>query len=163
MMLGLSLPAFTALHVVISLVAIAAGLAVLPGIFRGDRPGRLTFVFLATTALTSITGFMFPFSALMPSHVVGGLSLAVLALAGLGLYVFGLAGAWRWIYAVGARAGLYLNVFVLIAQGFQKVGALHALAPTQSEPAFVAAQLVLLAAFLVVATLAVRRFHPATA
>ncbi len=162
-MLGLSLSAFTTLHVVISLVGIVAGLAVLPGILGGQRPGQLTLLFLVTTALTSITGFMFPFNGLLPSHVVGGISLSVLALAFLGLYLFGLAGAWRWIYVVGAVAGLYFNVFVLIAQAFQKVGPLHALAPTQSEPPFAIAQVALLVVFLFLGTRAVRRFHPAAA
>lgn len=162
-MLGLSLSAFTTLHVVISLVGIVAGFAVLPGILGGQRPGQLTLLFLVTTALTSITGFMFPFNGLLPSHVVGGISLAVLALAFLGLYLFELTGAWRWIYVVGAVAGLYFNVFVLIAQAFQKVGPLHALAPTQSEPPFAIAQVALLVVFLFLGTRAVKRFHPAAA
>lgn len=163
MMLGLSLSAFTTLHVVISLIGIVAGLAVLPGILRGERPGQLTLVFLVTTALTSITGFMFPFNTLLPSHIVGAISLVVLAFAFAGLYLFHLSGAWRWIYVVGAVAGLYFNLFVLIAQGFQKVGPLHALAPTQSEPPFAIAQAVLLVIFLFVGTRAVKRFHPAAA
>ena len=162
-MLGLSLSAFTTLHVVISLIAIVAGFAVLPGILRGSRPGALTHLFLVTTALTSITGFLFPFSTLLPSHIVGLISLAVLAAAFVALYGFALSGPWRWIYVVGAVAGLYFNVFVALAQAFQKFAPLHALAPTQSESPFVVAQLVLLVIFLVLGQQAVRRFHPAVA
>ncbi|MDX2204533.1 MAG: hypothetical protein NW223_17410 [Hyphomicrobiaceae bacterium] len=162
-MLGLSLSAFTTLHVIVSLIGIAAGIALLPGILKGERPGWLTHLFLGTTALTSITGFMFPFTTLLPSHVVGLLSLAVLVVAVSALYGFRLSGPWRWIYAAGAMAALYFNVFVGVAQSFQKLGPLHALAPTQSEPPFLVAQLVVLGIFLVLGTLAVRRFHPAPA
>jgi hypothetical protein len=104
---------------------------------------------------------MFPFNTLLPSHVVGGISLVVLAIALAALYAFHLGGAWRWMYAVTAVAALYLNVFVGVAQAFQKVGFLHALAPTQSEPAFAVAQLIVLALFVWLGYLAVRRFHPA--
>jgi hypothetical protein len=162
-MLGLSLSAFTLLHVAVSLVGLGAGLAVVPGLLRGDRPGGLTALFLATTVLTSVTGFLFPFSGLLPSHVVGGLSLVVLAGAVVALYGFHLAGAWRWIYVVGALAGLYFNAFVAIAQAFQKIAPLQALAPTQSEGPFVGAQIALLVGFLVLGTLGIRRFRPAVA
>jgi hypothetical protein len=126
-----------------------------------QRMGGLTAVFLITTILTSVTGFMFPFNGVMPSHIVGGISLVVLAIALGALHVFGLRGAWRWVYVVTAVIALYFNVFVLVAQGFQKIGALHALAPTQSEPPFAIAQIIVLALFVWVGFLAVRRFHPA--
>ena len=57
---------------------------------------------------------------------------------------------------------LYLNCLVLITQAFQKVPALHALAPHGCEPPFALTQLLLLAAFLTLGVLANRRFRPAT-
>ena len=160
MMLGLSLESFTVVHVVISLVAIAAGFVVLAGLLNGNTSGGWTAVFLATTVLTSITGFMFPFAKFLPSHGVGLISLAVLAIALFALYGRHLAGAWRWIYVVTAVTALYFNVFVLVVQGFLKVPALHVLAPNGSEPPFAIAQGVALLAFLMLGYLAVRRFHP---
>jgi hypothetical protein len=161
MTLGLSLSAFTTLHVVISLIGIVSGLIVLYGMLGSHRLGGWTALFLATTILTSVTGFMFPFNGLLPSHLVGAISLVVLAAALLALYAFGLAGAWRWVYVAAALVALYLNVFVGVVQAFQKVGFLHALAPTQSEPPFAVAQLVVLAIFLALGLVALRRFHPA--
>jgi hypothetical protein len=161
MMLGLSLSAFTLLHVVISLIAIVTGVLALIGMLGARRPGFLTHVFLATTVLTSVTGFMFPISGFTPALAFGVLSLLLLVLALIGLYAFHLAGAWRWIYVATAVAALYLNCFVLVVQMFQKLPALNALAPTQSEPPFQAAQALLLAAFVVAGILAARRFHPA--
>ena len=162
-MLGLSLSAFTTLHVVISLIGIASGLIVLWGMLGAQRMAGLTAVFLITTVLTSVTGFMFPFNGVLPSHIVGGISLVVLAIALLAVYVFRLAGAWRWIYVVTAVIALYFNVFVGVAQAFLKFPFLHQLAPTQSEPPFAIAQIVVLALFVVLGYLAVRRFHPAPA
>jgi hypothetical protein len=159
--LGLSFTAFTTLHVVISLIGIASGLVVLYGMLTAQRMSGWTALFLLTTILTSVTGFLFPFNGLLPSHVVGAISLVVLAVALLALYAFGLAGAWRWIYVVTAVAALYLNVFVGVVQAFQKLAFLQPLAPTQSEPPFAIAQLAVLAIFLGVGFLAVRQFHPA--
>jgi hypothetical protein len=110
--------------------------------------------------LTSVTGFFFPFDHLLPSHIIGIISLAVLAVAMLALYVYHLAGAWRWIYVVSAVAALYFNLFVGVFQAFQKLPFLQPLAPTQSEPPFLAAQLVVLAIILVLGILAVVRFRP---
>ena len=164
MTLGLSLPAFTALHVIISLVAIATGVVAFYGMVTGQRLERWTVAFLATTVLTSVTGFMFPGVKVGPAFIFGVISLIVLAAAIAGRYVYHLAGAWRLTYVVGALVALYLNVVVLIVQSFQKLPFLNALAPTQSsEPPFLAAQLVVLAAFLAFGTLAARRFHPAMA
>ncbi len=160
-MLGLSLSTLTTVHVVLSLVGIASGLIVLVAMLGAQRMAGLTAVFLVTTVLTSVTGFMFPFNSLLPSHIVGGISLVVLAMALAALYAFHLDGAWRWVYAVTAVAALYFNVFVGVAQAFQKVVFLHALAPTQSEPPFAVAQLIVLALFVWLGYLAVRRFHPA--
>jgi hypothetical protein len=108
---------------------------------------------------TSLTGFVFPFHKLLPSHVIGIVSLVVLAIAILARYAFHLTGAWRCIYAVSALIGLYLNVFVLVAQAFRKVPALKAVAPTQSEAPFVVTQLIVLVLFVVLGILAVKRFH----
>jgi hypothetical protein len=163
MILGLSFSAFTMLHVVISLIGIASGLIVLYGMLTGQRLSGLTALFLLTTILTSVTGFLFPFNGWLPSHVVGVISLVVLAVAVLALYVFHLAGAWRWIYVATALAALYLNVFVAVAQAFQKIAVLQPLAPTQTEPPFAVAQVAVLAVFLGLGFLAVRRFQPAGA
>src|SRR5262245_47833287 len=118
MMLGLSLSAFTALHVVISLIAIVAGLVVMFGMLGMNYPGGSTAIFLLFTILTSVTGFGFPFEKLLPSHMIGILSLVLLAIACIALYAMRLAGAWRGIYVVTALLSLYLNVFVLVVQSF---------------------------------------------
>ena len=159
-MLGLSFSTFTALHVVISLIGIATGLVVLWGMLAGRHLGGLTAVFLATTVLTSVTGFMFPFNQLLPSHFVGLISLVLLAVALVALYGKQLSGAWRPAYVVTAVAALYLNIFVGIVQAFQKFGFLHALAPTQAEAPFVVVQAAALVLFGVLGYLAVQRYHP---
>jgi hypothetical protein len=149
-------------HVIVSLIGIVSGIVVLFGMLGARRMAGLTAVFLLTTVLTSITGFLLPAEHLLPSHVVGIISLVVLAIALVALYLRRLAGAWRWIYVVTATAALYFNCFVGVAQAFQKLSALHALAPTQSEPPFLIAQLVVLAIFIVLGFLAVRKFYPKT-
>jgi hypothetical protein len=159
MILGMSTATYTFLHVLISLVGIGSGLVVMFGFLTGKRLDGLTAVFLTTTALTSISGFGFPFDHLLPSHKVGIISLVILAVAILARYVFHLAGAWRSIYVVGAATALYLNVFVLVVQSFMKVPALKALAPTQTEPPFLAAQVVVLVVYLSLTVLATKRFH----
>ncbi len=111
-----------------------------------------------TTAATSVTGFLFPFHKLLPSHILGIISLVVLAVTIPALYTFHLAGPWRRVYVIGAVIALYLNVFVLIAQFFMKIPALKALAPTQSEPPFLATQVVVMLIFIVLGVLAVKRF-----
>jgi len=160
MVLGMSLETFTLAHVVLSLVGIASGLIVLFGMIGAKRLDGWTALFLATTVLTSVTGFFFPVAGFMPSHAVGIISLVVLAAALVALYVQRLAGSWRWIYVVGAVVALYLNVFVAVVQAFRKLSFLEPLAPTQSEPPFLVAQLVVMAIFIVLGILAVRRFHP---
>jgi hypothetical protein len=135
-------------------------LVVIYGLLTGKRLDLWTAFFLITTTLTSVTGFGFPFEHLLPSHILGIMSLALLALAIPARYVFHLAGPWRWIYVVGSATALYFNVFVLIVQSFQKSPALHALAPTQKEPPFLVAQLVALLAFATVTVFATLRFHP---
>jgi hypothetical protein len=160
MILGMSVSTFTLVHVLLSLIGIFSGFVVLFGMFSSKRLNGWTALFLATTVLTSVTGFLFPRDQLLPSHIVGILSLVVLALAILALYVYRLAGSWRWIYVSAAVLALYLNVFVAVVQAFQKVSFLHALAPTQSDPPFLVAQIVVLAAFVALGIAAVRSFHP---
>jgi hypothetical protein len=159
MMLGMSLSTFTLVHVLIGLVGIGSGFIVVFGLIGGKRLEGWTALFLVTTVLTSVTGFGFPFDHLLPSHKVAIISLVVLALAILARYAFHLADAWRGIYVIGAVIALYLNVFVLIVQSFEKVPALKAMAPTQSEPPFLVAQIVVMALFVVLAIFAVKRFR----
>jgi hypothetical protein len=149
---------FTSLHVILSLVGIGTGIAVAVGLLAAKNFERLTFVFLATTVLTSVTGFMFPFHQFLPSHGVGIVSLLVLGVAIVALYVRHLSGVWRRTYVISAMIALYLNVFVLIAQLFMKVPGLKALAPTQSELPFKLTQLAALAFFALLTTLAAIRF-----
>jgi hypothetical protein len=159
MILGMSPATYTFLHVLISLIGIASGLFVMYGLLTGKLLDRITTIFLTTTVLTSVTGFGFPFEQLLPSHKVGILSLVVLAIAILARYVFHLRGAWRWIYVITAAMSLYLNVFVLVVQLLRKMPALTALAPTQSEPPFLIAQLIVLAVFAALTVLAVKKFR----
>jgi hypothetical protein len=161
MIVGLSIQNFTLLHVAITLVAIASGSIVLFGMLGAHRLPGWTALFLVTTILTSVTGFMFPINGFTPALGVGAISLVILAVALLALYSKRLAGAWRWIYVATAVTALWFNVFVLIVQSFQKISALRALAPTQTEPAFLVAQGLALAAFLVLGILAASRFRPA--
>ena len=160
MILGMSTSTFTLVHVVLSLVGIVAGLIVVFGMFASKKLEGWTALFLATTVLTSMTGFFFPFDHILPSHIVGIISLVVLAIAILALYALRLAGAWRWIYVVSAVMALYLNVFVGVVQAFQKLPLLASLAPTQSEPPFVIAQSVVLVIFIGFGVVTVRSFHP---
>src|SRR6478609_9269957 len=127
-------------HVVVSLVGIATGLVVLAGLIANKRLDGWTLIFLATTLATSVTGFFFPVQQILPSHIVGAISIVVLALAIVARYGRHLAGSWRWIYVVTAVTALYLNVFVLVVQLFLKVEALAVLAPNQTEPPFLIAQ-----------------------
>jgi hypothetical protein len=129
------------------------------GLFAGKRLDGWTAIFLVSTVATSVTGFLFPFHRFLPSHGVGIVSLIVLAVAILARYTFDLAGAWRRTYVISAMISLYLNVFVLVAQLFQKVPALKAMAPTQSEPPFLVAQLVVMAVFVALTIAAALRFR----
>ena len=163
MIWGLTTSTFTAVHVVISLVGILSGLVVLFGLIAGRRFDGWTALFLVTTVATSVTGFGFPFDHLLPSDKVGILSLVLLVIAILARYAFHLSGGWRAAYVITAVVALYLNVFVLVVQLFEKVPALKALAPTQKEPPFGIAQGVVLLIFVVLTVMAVRRFRPAPA
>jgi len=152
---------FTLWHVVLSLIGIAAGLVVLYGMLTARKLDKWTVLFLVTTVATSLTGFAFPNDHLTPGFKVGIISMVALALAIVARYVLHLAGPWRWIYVVTAVLSLYLNVFVLIVQCFEKVPALKALAPTQTETPFLVAQLAALILFLVLGIFAVKRFRVA--
>jgi hypothetical protein len=160
MVLGMTLSTFTSVHVVISLIGIGSGFLVLYGLLARKRFDGATAIFLVFTVLTSATGFLFPFEHLLPSHIVGILSLVVLAVAILARYRQHMAGSWRWIYVVCAVLAFYLNFFVLVAQTFMKVPAAHALAPTGKEPPFLIVQLIVMAIFIVLGVLAAKRFHP---
>jgi hypothetical protein len=160
--LGLSIGAFTALHVAVSLLGIAAGLVVVFGLIASRRLPIWSALFLASTTATSATGFLFHSKSFGPPHVVGILSLGVLSIAIIALYRMKLAGAWRLVYVVSAVIALYLNAFVGVVQAFQKLAWLKPLAPTGSEPPFVAAQLAVLAIFAGLAILGAKRFCPHT-
>jgi len=159
MILGMSTSTFTIVHALLSLVGIGSGLLVVYGLLLGKRFDGATAIFLATTVLTSLTGFLFPVEHLLPSHVLGVISLVALAVAILARYPLHLAGAWRRIYVICAVLALYLNVFVLVAQIFMKVPAVHALAPTQKEPPFLIVQLVVMVIFVVLGILAAKKFR----
>jgi hypothetical protein len=151
--------AFTLFHVVLSLVGIGSGFVVMSGLLNSKRLDGWTTLFLISTVATSVTGFLFPFHGVTPGIVVGILSLIVLAIAILARYKFGLASHWRTTYVVTATIALYFNVFVLIAQSFQKIPQLKALAPTQSEPPFQVTQLVVLVLFVVLGIRASVKFR----
>jgi hypothetical protein len=151
---------YTIVHTLISLIAIFTGLIVLFGMIGGERLDGWTKWFLSTAVATSITGFFFPFHGFTPAIGLGIISLPFLALTIFARYPKYLAGAWRWIYVIGAVICLYFNLFVLVVQAFEKITALHALAPTQSEPPFKLAQLVVLLVSALLAIVAAIRFHP---
>jgi hypothetical protein len=151
---------FTLFHVILSLIGIVTGLVVLAGLIGSESKPGFTLVFLITTVATSATGFLFPFGGFTPAIGVGIISMIFLITAIIALYVYRLAGAWRWVYVASAVVSLYLNVFVLVAQSFQKIPALNTLAPTGSEPPFAIAQGIVLVLFIIAGFLSLRRFHP---
>jgi len=154
------LTAFTIFHVALSLIGIGSGLVVLFGMLSSKRLDSWTRIFLVTTIATSVTGYFFPVHKLLPSHIVGFISLIALALAWIARYRHHLARSWRRTYVITAVIALYLNVFVLVVQLFLKVPSLKALAPTQAEPPFKVTQLVVLVLFVVLGTIAAKRFRP---
>ena len=159
MIWGLSESTFTTVHTVLSLIGIGSGLVVMFGFLRGKEHAGWTLLFLITTVATCVTGFGFPFDRLLPAHKLGIVSLVVLAVAIAARYAFHLAGAWRRVYVICAAVALYLNVFIGVVQAFQKVPALTALAPNQTELPFVVTQLVVLALFIALAIAAVKGFR----
>jgi hypothetical protein len=159
MILGMSTSAFTLLHVIISLIAIGAGLVAVFGLIDGKLLRGWTALFLVTTILTSLTGFLFPIKGVTPGIVLGILSMLVLLVALIALYGLKLEGGWRGVYVISAGLALYFNVFVLFAQLFAKLAPLHALAPTQSSPAFGVTQLIVLVLFFILTRRAFRQFR----
>jgi hypothetical protein len=147
-------------HVAISLVGILSGLVMVYGLLLGRNFRTAIAVFLVTTILTSLTGFPLPPFGFDPPRAVGVLSLILLIGAVAAYYGFRLAGAWRRIFVACAVAALYFNVFVLVAQGFMKVPALHALAPTGSEPPFAIVQGIVLLIFIALGIAAALKFRP---
>ena len=151
---------YTIIHTLISLVAIFTGIVVLFGMLAGNRLDCWTKWFLITAVLTTVTGFFFPFHGFTPAIGLGIISLPFLAVTIFARYSKHLAGAWRWIYVIGAVICLYFNLFVLVVQLFEKVPALHAMAPSQTESPFKLTQLVVLMLSTVLAIVAVIRFRP---
>jgi hypothetical protein len=160
MILGMSIPTYTLLHVIIALIAIGSGLIAVGGMFASHRLPCTSALFLFTTVLTSLTGFLFPIHGFTPALGVGIVSCIILGVALFSYYGEHLRGAWRRIYLVTAIAALYLNVFVLVVQSFIKVAALNALAPTQSEPPFVIAQIAVMLIFILIGIIAALLFRP---
>jgi hypothetical protein len=158
MVLGLTI--FAWVHTILSLVALVAGIVVVKELLSSSVSRGWTALFVVTAFSTSATGFVFPFERFIDSHWTGLAALVVLALIILAHYVFRLTGFWRWIYSLGMVLSLYFLALVAIAQAFKKVPVLTAMAPTQSEPPFLVAQLVVLAIFGVVSISAVRKFRP---
>ena len=161
MILGMTTSTFTLVHVLISLVGIASGFIVVYGLLTGKRLDGWTATFLATTILTSVTGLLFPVEHILPSHIIGVISLVVLAAALLARYARHMQHSWRTTYVVCAIVALYLNVFVAVVQSFLKIPPVHALAPTQKEPPFLVAQLAVMAIFVAIGILAVKKFRVA--
>jgi hypothetical protein len=157
--IGLSVATFTLVHVAITLIAILAGFIVLYGLLRSRRMDTVTDIFVIFTVLTLVTGFMFPFHGLTPAFNLGIISGVILIPTLIARYAFAMTGWWRGIYVIGAVLSLYLNCFVLVVQTFQKVAALHALAPKGSEPPFAIAQGLVLLFFVVTGFLTFRRFR----
>lgn len=160
--MNFNLHTFTVVHVIISLIGIGSGFVALIGLLTNRRLDGWTALFLLSTVLTSVTGFFFPFHGFTPAIGVGIISLTVLAIAILARYVLHLAGIWRKTYVITSMVALYLNFFVLIVQSFQKIPALRAMAPTQSEPPFLVAQLLALVLFVVLAIVATMKFRGET-
>jgi hypothetical protein len=160
MILGMSLETFTFVHVVISLVGIMTGFIVVALMLSSAPIAGWNAFFLISTILTSVTGFFFPLKAFGPPHIVGVISLVVLAVALFAVWGRKLSGTWRAVYVGSAILALYLNVFVGVVQSFAKFAYLRAFAPNGSEPAFVVTQTVVLILFVVAGFLAVRRYHP---
>jgi hypothetical protein len=157
MIWGMTLATFTLVHVVLSLIGIGAGLIMMFDLLRGRPLGGWNTLFLVTTVATSVTGFGFPLDHLLPSHKVGIISLAVLAVAILAQHGMHLAGRWRRVYVVSAAIALYLNIFVGVTQAFLKIPALTALAPTQAELPFAIVQLAVLGLFIALTVVTVKK------
>ena len=152
---------YTMIHTLLSLIAIFTGFVVLFGLLGSNRLDGWTKWFLITAVATTVTGFFFPFHGLTPAFKLGIISAIVLAITIYARYSRDLAGGWRWIYVIGAVISLYFNAFVLIVQSFEKIPALHAMAPTQTEQPFKLTQSIVLALFILLTIISGMRFHPA--
>ena len=151
---------YTIIHTLLSLVAIFTGIVVVFGMLAGNRLDGWTMWFLTTAVATTVTGFFFPFHGFTPAIGLGIISLPFLAITIFARYAKNLSGAWRWIYVISAVICLYFNLFVLVVQSFEKIPALHAAAPTQTESPFKLAQLVVLVVSGLLCVVALVRFHP---
>ena len=160
MILGMSIETFTFLHVVISLVGIMTGFVVIGLMLQSAPIAGWNAFFLISTILTSVTGYFFPITGLTPAHIVGAISLVILAVALFALYSKKLTGRWRAIYVACVVAALWFNFFVAIAQSFNKFAYLTRFAPTGSEPPFAVAQGIVLILFIILGVAAVRRYRP---
>ncbi|HEY2712941.1 MAG TPA: hypothetical protein VGI60_10530 [Chthoniobacterales bacterium] len=149
---------YTIFHTLIALLGILTGFVVLGGLLTGKRLDGWTRWFLVTTVATTVTGFLFPFHGVTPAIILGIITVPILATTIYARYPRNLRGPWRWIYVIGALLSLYLNVFVGIVQSFQKIPALKAIAPTQTEPPFQITQLIALCIFIVLIILGIVRF-----
>jgi hypothetical protein len=152
----MGLPFYTAFHTALSLVALAAGVPVMLGLIRGKLPPAASMLYFATSVATDVTGFGFPFVRLLPSHIVGILSLIALAAALYARYGTAMTAGWRVVYAAGTTISVFFLAFVTVAQAFAKLPALHALAPTATERPFAAAEVVVLLVFVTLGVMAVR-------
>ncbi|MBB3610933.1 hypothetical protein [Rhizobium sp. BK602] len=150
----------TLIHVIISLIAILAGIVVIHGLITVRRHARSTLVYMVTILLTSLTGFLFPFNGVTPGIVFGIVTVLVFIPTAIARYGLRMAGVWRLVFIAGSLFMLYLNCVVLVVQSFQKIPALNAIAPLGNEPSLLAVQVVLLVAFLIVGLLSLRRFRP---
>jgi hypothetical protein len=157
---GIPTTLFLQFHVAVSLIGIVSGFVVVYGLLNDNLLKGWTALFLAATILTSVTGFPLPPFGFDPPRAIGTLSLVLLAVAVVALYGFQLVGAWRWAFIVTATIAFYFNAFVGVIQAFQKLSFLQPLAPTQSEPPFVIAQVIVLILFVSFGVLALSRFHP---
>jgi hypothetical protein len=154
------LQVYTIIHTLLSVIAIFTGLVVVFGMLAGNRLDGWTKWFLVTAVATTITGFFFPFHGFTPAIGLGIISLPFLALTIFARYPKQLHASWCWIYVAGAVICLYFNLFVLVVQSFEKIPALHALAPTQTESPFKLSQLVVLVVSILLLIVALFRFRP---
>ena len=151
---------YLSLHAMLGLLGIGFGVAVMVRFFAGKRLNRLPALFFAVTLMGIFTGFGFPFDRLLTTHIVGILLLLVLVVTIPAYCMFSLAAAWRRIFVVGSSTVLYLNLVVLILHLFLKFPAIRALTLTHKGTAFLIAQLIVLALFVVFTTLATMKFYP---
>ena len=149
----------TFLHVASALVAIGFGAIVLVGILRRELLNKWPVRFLECSLVTSVTGLLFPFHRLLPTHWTYMLSVYLSGAAVLSWRKFHFAGVWSSIFAMSIPIVLYLDVLAVIVQVFKHTPSLMALAPTLSEPPFLATEFVALMPFAMYSIFAAKRFH----